>query len=251
MEGIEKTSHRIVVADAKKFTDALGVVSKLVNDVLFKFEQEGLKIIAMDQANCAMVDFTYKSSGFVEYSFKAPGQYGIDLGKLKPILDRAGSKDIITLEFDDQITITLKGKGVKKYTARIIADIEDKQKKVPDMIFSASIKLKSKELVEYVDDASVVADRIQLFAEKGRFGIGTSSELNTLSMDIIPTEIVVQSEKQVTSKYSIEYLNKLLEGKKISEDVTVRFGTDYPMKLEFKTDYIELNYVLAPFVSNE
>ena len=57
---------------------------------------------------------------------------------------------------------------------------------------------------------------------------------------------------KIKSKYSIEYLKKMMAGSKLAEEVSIQFNKDYPLKLEYKTvDKVMLSFVLAPRVENE
>ena len=59
-------------------------------------------------------------------------------------------------------------------------------------------------------------------------------------------------DDKVKAKYSIEYLKKMINGSKLSEEVLVQFNTDYPLKLEYKSvDKVMLSFILAPRVEND
>ena len=59
-------------------------------------------------------------------------------------------------------------------------------------------------------------------------------------------------EKNVKSKYSIEYLKKISKASKLADNVLLQFSNDYPLKAEFKAkDKLDLVFILAPRVSEE
>jgi DNA polymerase III sliding clamp (beta) subunit (PCNA family) len=63
---------------------------------------------------------------------------------------------------------------------------------------------------------------------------------------------ITSPEEKVQSKYSIEYLKKMIGGSKLSEQVTLEFNKDYPLKLTFKeVDKFLLSFILAPRVEND
>ena len=47
------------------------------------------------------------------------------------------------------------------------------------------------------------------------------------------TKINVEGGETIKSKYSIEYLKKMINGSKITDDMTIKFNKDYPLKLEY------------------
>lgn len=240
-------THKIRITEPKQFIDSLNIISKLVNEVVFKFNQDGLSIVAMDPANVAMVICNLKSAGFAEYKSDADATYGIDFSKLIPCLRRV--KGAITLEFGDMVEISATGKVFKKFSVPIV-DIEEKTQKIPELEFKATVKMESEMLADAIEDAALVGDACVFACMKGKFGIAAESELNKVKIDTVPSEVVVAETETITAKYAIEYLNKLAAGQKIAKTVTVRFGQNYPLKLEFKAEYGDISFILAPRVES-
>jgi len=57
---------------------------------------------------------------------------------------------------------------------------------------------------------------------------------------------------KIKSKYSIEYLKKMVIGGKLADKVSISFNNDYPLRLDFKAvDKMMLSFILAPRVENE
>jgi DNA polymerase III sliding clamp (beta) subunit (PCNA family) len=66
------------------------------------------------------------------------------------------------------------------------------------------------------------------------------------------TRISMNGDERVKAKYSIEYLKKMINGSKLSDEVIIQFNKDYPLKLEYKTvDKVMLSFILAPRVEND
>ena len=64
------------------------------------------------------------------------------------------------------------------------------------------------------------------------------------------TTIVTQKDNR--SKYSIEYLKKMVAASKLSDEVQINFSQDYPLRLDYKViDKVSLSFVLAPRVDND
>jgi hypothetical protein len=55
----------------------------------------------------------------------------------------------------------------------------------------------------------------------------------------------------VKARYPLEYLKKMMKAAKIADIVSLQFGQDYPMKIEFKNEKCQLSFVLAPRVSED
>ncbi|MBT5924845.1 DNA polymerase sliding clamp, partial [Candidatus Woesearchaeota archaeon] len=101
---------KLVLAEPRYFKDSISIVSELVTEATFKVGKNGLKLVAMDPANVAMVNFELFSSCFTEYNVEKEEEIAINLANLKQILRRAKSDDILTLETteDNKLKIQLK-----------------------------------------------------------------------------------------------------------------------------------------------
>jgi DNA polymerase III sliding clamp (beta) subunit (PCNA family) len=67
-----------------------------------------------------------------------------------------------------------------------------------------------------------------------------------------PALIIIETQADCKSKYGIDYLEKMIKADKIADTLTIHFGADYPLRLEFKKlDKLHLKFVLAPRVETE
>ncbi|HDD70570.1 MAG TPA: hypothetical protein ENF94_00250 [Candidatus Woesearchaeota archaeon] len=136
-----------------------------------------------------------------------------------------------------------------------LLEIEENEQKVPNLEFPVSIKLKAHVLNDAINDADIVAESVTFNAEPETFSIRAEGDLSKAHIEIKSddrTQISSQLTANVKAKYSIEYLKKMMQGSKISEDVEVRFNQDYPLKLDYKVqDKLLLSFILAPRVEND
>jgi len=66
------------------------------------------------------------------------------------------------------------------------------------------------------------------------------------------TETTINTETDTKSKYSIEYLKKIVAASKTSNKVKIQYNQDYPLNLEYKQiDKYVLRFILAPRVEND
>jgi len=57
---------------------------------------------------------------------------------------------------------------------------------------------------------------------------------------------------EASSMFSLDYLSKMIKGKSLSDNVAVRLGDDFPMRLEFVVpDKADLSFVLAPRIEED
>jgi proliferating cell nuclear antigen len=246
---------KLTLTEPKYFKDSVSIISELVNEARFKITQNAVELVAMDPANVAMVVFKLLSSAFAEYELDEEESLGINLINLKQILRRAKPTDIMTIELEDsKLNIQFRGNSTRTFSLPII-ESEDKEQKVPELVFPVQIKTTSTILNEAIEDVDVVADSVAFIAEPGVFIIKAEGDLSKAKIEIKPgeeTKMTVDTNETLKARYSIEYLKKMINGSKLSEEVSVSFNKDYPLKLDYKVvDKLSLSFILAPRVENE
>lgn len=247
---------RLTLAEPKYLKESLSIVADLVTEARIKLTKDSLEIIAMDPANVAMVIFKLLSSAFTEYSVEEDKEIGLNLANLKQMLRRVNPTDALTLEVEEnKLNIQIQGKNARRQFSLPILDIEDKSQKVPELSFPADIKTRSAILSEAIEDADIVAESVGFGLEEQKFMISAEGDLSKADIEIKAddeTNINNDNSMVIKAKYSVEYLKKMMAGSKLSDDVEIRFNTDYPLKLEYKVvDKMLLAFILAPRVEND
>ena len=247
---------KLTLAEPAYLKDSISIISELVNEASFKITPNGVEMVAMDPANVAMVIFKLLSSCFTEYEVKDKASLAINLNNLKQILKRAGSSDVLTLELDkdNKLKIQIKGSTTRTFSLPII-ELEEREQKVPELSFAASIKMPSSMLNDAIEDADIVAESVTFEAEPKKLNILADGDLSKAKIEIREgdnVKIVTESDDKIRAKYSIEYLKKMMGGSKLSDEVTVQLNKDYPLKLDYKcVDKVSLSFILAPRVEND
>jgi len=244
---------RLTLAEPQYFKDSIAIISELVTETHLKITPDQLQIIAMDPANVAMVLYKLLSSAFVEYDVKEELHLAINLSNLKQVLRRAKPSDQLTLEKqENKLKITLKGTSTRTFHLPLI-DAEEKEQKVPDLKFDATITTTSTVLNEAVEDVDIIGESVHFKAEEGKLSISSAGDLSKANVDIPgdeDTKIVTKETQK--SKYSIEYLKKMIQGGKLADKVVINFSNDYPLKIEYTVlNKLQLGFILAPRVDND
>jgi proliferating cell nuclear antigen len=246
---------KLSLAEPKYFKDSISIISELVSEAKFKITPDAVELVAMDPANVAMVIFKLLSSSFTEYDVKEETELAINLGNLKQILRRAKPDDMLSIEVqDNKLKIQLKGTSTRTFSLPII-ELDEKEQKIPDLEFPLAIQTTSSILNDAIEDVDIVADSVSFMAEPKKLTVQAEGDLSHAHIEIPEsdeTKIKTEGSSSVKSKYSIEYLKKMIAGSKLADDVTIRFNKDYPLKIEFKeVDKVLLSFILAPRVEND
>jgi hypothetical protein len=146
------------------------------------------------------------------------------------------------------LNIQIQDRIKRKFSLNLI-DIEGEEKDIPSLEYVAMIELDSVDFNASVEDCAVVADACSFVTSEGRFMIeakGMNSAMSEFSGD----EAKINAE-DCRSRYSLEYLQKFTKGAKLTPKTVLKFSGDHPLRLEFRTDFMELNFILAPRVETE
>jgi proliferating cell nuclear antigen len=246
---------KLTLAEPNYLKDSVSIIAELVNEASFKINKHSMELVAMDPANVAMVVFKLLSSAFSEFKVEEDVEIAINLNNFKQILKRAKSSDVLTLEIEEgKLKVEFKGASVRTFYLPII-DVEEKEQRIPDLRFPLTIKTKTSVLADAIEDVDVVAESVSFIVDGKRLTILAEGDLSKARIEIPSkdeTIIVTDSPDKIKAKYSIEYLKKMITAGKLSNDVTLQFNKDYPMKLEYKViDKIFLSFILAPRVEND
>ena len=247
---------KLTLAEPRYLKDPISIISDLVTEARFKITPDAVELVAMDPANVAMVIFKLLSSTFTEYNIESTTEIAINLSNLKQILRRAKPNDMLSMELDadNKLKIQLKGSSTRTFSLPII-ELEEKEQKVPSLNFPVTITTTTDVLNDAVEDVDIVAESVSFMAEPKKFTIQAEGDLSKAHIEISEgenTKITTEGSDKIKSKYSIEYLKKMIAGSKIADNVTIQFNKDYPLKLEFKeVDRILLSFILAPRVEND
>jgi proliferating cell nuclear antigen len=241
-------SMLIKIDDPSLLSRVIEIISELVTEVRIKVNEFGMSITAIDPANVAMVRFRLPKSAFSQFE-TGDEVLGINLDSLKKILKRCGSGTSLILERKENfLNIQIIDKVKRNFSLNLI-EIEGQEKDLPTLDYSARVELSSADLIPSIEDCGVVSDSCSFIVHNGEFII-ESKGLNSARSEFSRDEAKIEAE-ECKSKYSLEYLQKFMKGAKLCEKIILHFANDHPLKIDIKTEHMELNFLLAPRVETE
>ena len=226
----------------------IDILSELVTEVRIKLNEFGLSIGAIDPANVALVKFKLPKSAFSQFETDEE-ILGINLDDLKRILKRCGTGSSLILEKQENfLNIQIQDKIKRNFSLNLI-EVETEEKEMPELEYTAKVEINSSDLNDSVEDCLVVADACSFIIQDGKFVIeakGINSAMSEFSGD----EAKIEAEN-CKVRYSLEYLQKFMKATKLVDKTILNFAEDHPMRLDIKSEHMELNFLLAPRVENE
>jgi len=243
---------KLTLAEPRLLKDSISIIADLVTEAQFKITPDSMELVAMDPASVAMVTFKLLSSCFEEYDVKEEQVIALNLNNVKQVLRRATNCKITLELVEGHLKFIMKGKSIKTFMLPLI-DIEDSEKKVPSLNFEATIVTESSTFIEAIEDMDIIGESVSFEVDKNLFKVSSKGDLSKADVEIKSDEKTkIVTDNKFKSKYSIEYLKKMMQGSKLAPQVTMQFANDYPLRLEYKVlNKLQLVFILAPRVEND
>ncbi len=237
----------------KLLADSISLLSELVLEVKAKISKAGMEITAIDPANVALVSLKIQPQAFSQLEVDKDEELGINLEDFKQVLRRvSGGSALIIEKQDNMLKLRIQEKSKRAFNLALI-NLDAEEKKIPSLSFASKIEMDSEAFSEAINDAAIVADSTAFTASSGAFIIEAKGTLNSAKTEFNNEEVSIASEQETKAKYSLDYLIKFAKASKLAEKVKINFSTDYPTRIDFKSQdgLIELSFILAPRVEED
>ena len=238
---------QLKLSDAKAFSEAISILSEIVNEVRIKVSKNGLSAVAVDPANVALVSLKLPPTAFSQFDGDEE-ELCVNLEDLKQILRRVNPGSSLVLEKrENKLSLQLQD-GVKRNFTLALINLEAEEKQVPTLDFQTKVLLPSNLFQHAIEDAAIVSDSCTFVTKENSFSVEAKGNLNSSQTEFNAEE--AKFSGQGKSKYSLEYLQKFVKGGKLADNVHLQYKTDYPLRVDF-LGAAELTFILAPRVEEE
>jgi len=237
---------RIKLENSSSLSKAIDLISELVTEVKIHLNEYGLNITAIDPANVAMVGLRIPKKAFSEFD-SGSESLGVNLDSLKRILRRSSGP--LVLERRENLLYIQMEDRIKRNFILSLIEIESEDKEIPNLEFSSRVELQSQDLIDSVEDCAVVADACSFIIKEDKFIIEAKG-LNSTHTEFSGDEAKITAE-ECKARYSLEYLQKFIKASKLADKTILNFADDHPLRMDIRTENMEISYILAPRVETE
>lgn len=246
---------RLVMNNGDLLKKSIPIISEIIDEGVFKVSQNGLSLLSPDRTMVAVVDFNIPSSAFDEFSVEGVQEIGLNMSSLVDVIKRIKSTDKVIIQSgkDNRVSINLEGNGKRKFRLALL-DIKTEKPPIDQLKFQGTIEMKSELLEDAIADAEIIADSLVMQASPEMFRISTRGDTSSTELELKKGDeglLNMSATGALRARYPLEYLKKMIKAAKLSENTTLEFGSDYPMRLGFvDVDRISLKFILAPRVED-
>jgi DNA polymerase III sliding clamp (beta) subunit (PCNA family) len=163
----------------------------------------------------------------------------------------------LTLELNEKenkLEVALEGDSRRRFAIPLIEISREEMPQIDKLEFSAAAELRADIFEQGINDADIVADSvvIEITPENLRMSAEGNSSKAELNLEKGNEALFdLNTTEKVNSRYSLEYLKKMIKGSKLSEKTRIMLGKDFPLRIEFKGENANLSMILAPRVAEE
>ncbi len=253
---IDNVVARLQYPDARSFKELVEVLGKIIDEARFTITREHVRVVGMDASKTALIEVMIPYESFIEYELAEDREeiyMGVHLGSLANMLKKGKKGETLTfLVSDDKILVKIESSIEKKFLVPNIEVLVD----VPSEIkldFEVEASVISDALKKALRDVEIVGDIVEFEATEESLiirarGEGRSRAETVFSRDSAALTYL-EVKQPAKSAYDVIYLKNILNLTKIAESVDVKFSTEKPLELVFKSpEGSRVRYLVAPTV---
>lgn len=242
---------KIKTEEPKSFRSFFDVMAKVLPEACFQISDQGIKLNARDPSSVVMVDFHLKAEFFDEFEVDDQKEIGVNIDKLRDILKRSGNSDTIIIDdIGSKMNIQISN-GSKKEFKLPLRDVESQDIDEDSFAFSSFAELTPDVFQEGIDDAAVMGDAAEIIVNNEELEIKTADS-NEAKFTADKSEGGIRNLKGdgEGSRYALDFLEKIMSARKLSDELSIKFGPNQPLSLEFQEDErFRLKFLLAPRIT--
>jgi proliferating cell nuclear antigen len=237
----------IKTIQAPIFKQVIDALKDILTDVNLEVDENGLKIVAMDNTNIVLIHMKLDADKFEEYFCEKKMYIGICMLKLHMLIKTIGTNDLLTLYVrkDDPSTLGIKitnnEKNVETNYKLSTLDIDILNIEIPPVDFHTIITMPSSYLQKIIRDMHNLADYIEIrnisdqlvLSCKGDFcsqetilGIEKSQNI-TISKNADDNHEIIQGV------FSLKYLTIFTKCTNLCSNVEIYLKNSYPIILRY------------------
>ena len=247
---------KAVLSDVDLLKGTIPIIAEIVDEGVFRVDQNGISLLSPDRAMVAVVNLKILSTAFDEYNATGEDYMGLNLANFSAVLKRLGTGDKLIMELtegDNKLKLIIKGNGVRTFEIPIL-DIKTEKPPIDKLNFTGKMEVEASLIEQGISDAEIIGDSVFFEADGEAFRMYARGDVSSAQMEVRKSDkgvLDLKAEGSVKSQYPLEYLRKMIKAGKISQQMTLEFGTDYPVRMGFKSvDKMEISFVLAPRVES-
>ena len=226
------------VNDVGLFKALFKGITRFTDTAHFEVKKKGIQIRSVDPYDFCYVDINLPPSLFDGYKINSKTfSFGVDLGKIGPIVRNIGSKELFLEIADNSLQIKLVNGWATNYKLNWLEDDSD----LPDPLkqnYTAKVTIPSTDFLNIIKDASTVSREIEFEVDEKELRVSATKQGFTYSTKLefkkrLQNKIELKT-KSAKSSAILDYLRTLSEIIIKCKEVELNLGDNLPLRLNLK-----------------
>ncbi len=238
-ESIGEPKARLRFPDARVLRQMMESLGKILEEARFTITEEGVRVLGMDPAKMALMEVVMPRDAFLEYEVEGEVEMGLNLESFINMIKRGRKGDtVLLLVTDDKVLVRIDAGVVKRYllpNIEVVTEVPGELQLEHDVEASviADVIQKAVKDAEIVSNVLIVEaeDDTLKFKARGEGARSVEVRLTSESSSLLYLDV----HNPAASAYDLQYLKNALSLAKVAEAVDVKFSSDKPLELVFKS----------------
>lgn len=248
---------KLKTIQAAAFKSTFEVLKDILNDVNMYFTKDGIKILTLDTARAALVDFHLYADNFEEYECDEDMVAGINITNTFKLLKSISNNDTMSMSITNKDVLNIKIENSAKKTNTSfklkLLDIDEDHISIPDIPISVNTVMPSVDFQRICRDMNNLATDITIKRSGDKLEISCEGDFADQSTVIDCSDDGSDFEGVCKGTYSLKYLNMFTKATGMCSTVQLQQESDDRfLILKYNVaDLGELKFYLATKVREE
>lgn len=245
----------IKINDLKAFKEHIKFLRDSSIEIPINLNEKGLNTRFLDPANVMFIQLELFSSSFIEYN-NFNKNFVINVNDLYKNIKDIKKDSSLSLDYTDKHLI-IKEMGLYENITQIpFIDSDIKEQKDIPLEHKGIIEISANILNDIIKQFDLIGDSLKFELFNNKLILSCDSGINNKTITLTTNNDIKIINKNsdgsaIISKYSIEYLKKIVNTYRLTDKYTLKLSTDYPIEFNFnKQDEYSYKIILAPMVSD-
>mgnify|MGYP001235595801 CR=1 FL=1 len=258
---------KLTITDTEKlskFSIIFQYLKLISEEINLNFTENGLYTQALGTNHVCLVEFMIHKNWFSNYTIENGCSLGINCETFYSVLSCLEKNNSFEMKYDDcdYLYINIKGDKIeKKFEMRLMV-IDEVTFDIPKTEYTSDIIILSKSFSEYVNELDIFGDLLTINCNGKNSDnitlktIGDNGTMELIINDDYLEEYSVEEDTILDVSYSMNYIKKMTNFVKLSNNVELHLSKDIPLKMTYRLcgDDNENNYMniyLAPKIDDD
>lgn len=235
-------------------------LKEVLTDINLYFDNNGIKIMTMDNARVALVYVRLLKDNFEEYYCESRTLCGINMIYLFKLLKTVGNNDVLTLFIRNgsmnELGIKIENKEKNTVTESYLKmlDISEEKLEIPDIQYDSVISMPSVDLQKYCRDLSIISGQVCISSNASKFILEANGDFASQKIIIGEAQnglIFSKKNQNVSETFDLKYINSFTKSTNLCSTVEIFLKREYPLVIEYNVANLgKLQYCLAPKITD-